>query len=462
MFMKCVAKSMVIYRIAAGVRKVKKEYFNRDLFFCFLLFAGTGFSIIPLCSMEGESLYDLFPGWFGYIFSGSVVISIGYFIFLALSALTYKVDTNVLAEKDLPCCTVLVPAYNEGRHVADTLWSLLDADYPEEKLEIIAINDGSKDDTLYWIEKVVKESNGRVSCIDLAVNGGKKHALYTGMKRAKGDFIVTVDSDSLVKKDAVQKLMIPFRDPAIGAVAGNIRGKRDDTNFYMQMMDVLLIFGCEFLRGGQSVTGNVFCTPGALSAYRKKSILPLLDEWLDQSFLGVPSTIGEDRAIATLLRREGYRIVHQKDALAETCLPGTYIKLVKMLIRWTRSDIRENFLMAGTVLKNLSSFSWQDISYFIHWISIFLNMFLPFVFLPAVLISLWVSSFPLYQTGVLFISVMIWSLLPAIIYGKERGIRKVCRAFIFGFFTLLFLSWMPIYSLFTMRNSKWLTREKKV
>ena len=460
--MKCIAKSMGICHIASGIRRMKKQFFNRDLFFFILLLLGGSLSITALCCMQGESLYELFPEWFGYIFGGSVVISIGYFIFLALSALTYKVNTNAFPEKDLPFCTVLVPAYNEGRHVAETLWSLLEADYPEEKLEIIAINDGSKDDTLCWIQRVVRESSGRVSCIDLKVNKGKKHALYTGMKRAKGDFIVTVDSDSLVNKDAVQKLMIPFRDPAIGAVAGNIRGKKEDTNFYMQMMDVLLIFGCEFLRGGQSVTGNVFCTPGALSAYRKKSVLPLLDEWLNQNFLGVPSTIGEDRAIATLLRREGYRIVHQKDALAETCLPGTYIQLVKMLIRWTRSDIRENFLMAGTVLKNLSSFSWQDVSYFIHWISIFLNMFLPFVFLPAVLISLCVSSFPLYQTAVLFISVMVWSLLPAIIYGNERGISKVCRAFIFGFFTLLFLSWMPIYSLFTMRNSKWLTREKRV
>ena len=460
--MKCIAKCMGIYHIAAGFRRVKKRYFNRDLFFFLILLAGGILSVIPFFCMEGESLYDLFPGWFGYVFSGSVIISIGYFIFLALSALTYRVDTNVLTEEELPFCTVLVPAYNEGRHVADTLWSLLEADYPLEKLEIIAVNDGSRDDTLFWIEKVVKESGGRVSCIDLKVNGGKKHALYTGMKLAKGDFIVTVDSDSLVKKDAVRKLMIPFRDPSIGAVAGNIRGKKDDTNFYMQMMDVLLIFGCEFLRGGQSVTGNVFCTPGALSAYRKQSILPLLDEWLEQNFLGVPSTIGEDRAIATLLRRDGYRIVHHKDALAETCLPGTYTGLVKMLIRWTRSDIRENFLMAGTVLKNLLSFSWQDISYFIHWISIFLNMFLPFVFLPAVLISLCMTSSPLYQIAVLFISVMIWSLLPAIIYGNERGAGKVCRAFIFGFFTLLFLSWMPVYSLFTMRNSRWLTREKMV
>ncbi|MBO5761786.1 MAG: glycosyltransferase family 2 protein [Lentisphaeria bacterium] len=439
-----------------------KKYFNRDVFFFLLLLIGGGFSVTGLIRLDGESIYDLFPVWFGYIFIGSMIVSIGYFIFLALSALTYKVDKTVLEEAALPFCTVLVPAYNEGKHVADTLQSLLHVEYPAEKLEIIAINDGSKDDTLFWIRSVAEKSGGRVRYIDLEKNGGKKHALYIGMKQAKGDFIVTVDSDSLVKKDAVYKLMIPFRNEKTAAVAGNIRGKKEDTNFYMQMMDVLLIFGCEFLRGGQSVTGNVFCTPGALSAYRKKSILPLLDEWLSQQFLGVASTIGEDRAIATLLRREGYRIVHQKDALAETCLPGTYMGLVKMLIRWTRSDIRENFLMTGTVMKNLVSCSWQDISYFIHWISIFLNMFLPFVFLPAVVISLCITESTVYQLAVLFISVILWSLLPAIVYGKERGISKVVRAFIFGFFTLLFLSWMPVYSLFTMRNSKWLTREKKV
>lgn len=439
-----------------------KKYFNRDVFFFLLLLIGGGFSVAGLLLLDGESIYDLFPVWFEYIFMGSMLISVGYFVFLALSALTYKTETAIPEKEALPFCTVLVPAYNEGKHVADTLKSLLHTDYPAEKFEIIAINDGSRDDTLFWIRDAAENSGGRVKYIDLKTNGGKKHALYMGMKQAQGEFIVTVDSDSLVKEDAISKLMIPFRNEKIGAVAGNIRGKTGDRNFYMQMMDVLLIFGCEFLRGGQSVTGNVFCTPGALSAYRKKSILPLLEEWLSQQFLGVPSTIGEDRAIATLLRREGYRIVHQKDALAETCLPGTYVGLIKMLIRWTRSDIRENFLMTGTVFKNLLSCSWQDISYFIHWISIFLNMFLPFVFLPAVVISLCVSESLLYFLAILFISVLIWSLLPAIIYGKERGICKVARAFIFGFFTLLFLSWMPIYSLFTMRNSKWLTREKKI
>jgi cell division protein FtsZ len=117
------------------------------------------------------------------------------------------------------------------------------------------------------------------------------------MKKAKGEFIATVDSDSIVEKTTLKKLVQPFANKKIGAVAGTITGKNCATNSHVCMLDVMLIFGCEFLRKAQSVTGNVFCTPGALSCYRKSAILPVIDQWLGQTFLGVEARIGEDRAI---------------------------------------------------------------------------------------------------------------------------------------------------------------------
>ena len=82
------------------------------------------------------------------------VLLTSYMLSQAVLACFYKPVTEWNSDRPLPGCTVIVPAYNEGSAVADTLRSLLKSDYPADKLEIIAVNDGSKDDTLNWIKLV--------------------------------------------------------------------------------------------------------------------------------------------------------------------------------------------------------------------------------------------------------------------------------------------------------------------
>ena len=78
--------------------------------------------------------------------------------------------------------TVIVPAYNEGKHMLKTLRSVLKSDYPINKLQIIAINDGSADDTLSWIQKACAESAGRIEMINFKKNRGK---IFTGFNSAQ-------------------------------------------------------------------------------------------------------------------------------------------------------------------------------------------------------------------------------------------------------------------------------------
>ena len=68
----------------------------------------------------------------------------------------------------------------------------------------------------------------------------------------------------------------------------------------------------DFIRSGQSVYGGVFCTPGTLSAYRTEVIQPHLTDWINQTFMGKPATIGEDRALSNLILSLGYRVVYQR------------------------------------------------------------------------------------------------------------------------------------------------------
>lgn len=448
--------------ISAECVRLIREIHLRE-FFLWLIF-------LTLLYLSGIALFSRFENpsetvfarpWQWYLFISSLCFSVSYFLFLLISSFFDRKWDMVYTDETLPSCTVLVPAYNEGRHVYDTIMSLLSSDYPVAKLNITAINDGSVDDTLQWLQKAQKNS-GCVTVIDLKTNQGKKHALHLGMTRSASDVIVTVDSDSIVRKDTLRQIVQPFCDERVGAVAGSIAGKHSERNVHVRLLDVMLVFGCEFLRKAQSASGNVFCTPGALSAYRRTAVLPLIDQWLDQTFMGQPARIGEDRAIATLLLCSGHRIVHQARAKAETCLPDTYRGVCKMLIRWTRSDIRENIVMCSFVLKQMKKFSLRSVNLFVHWSALFINMLLPFVFLPVGIYCLVTGHNVFFQLAFIYASAAMWSLIPAVVYIRQKeSLLETIWAFGFGLYSLLAISWISIYSLFTLHNSNWLTRELK-
>lgn len=389
-------------------------------------------------------------------------VASAYTIFWGLCFIFYRVFPKKFSEAELPECTVLVPAYNEGEHVAKTLRSLLKSDYPAEKLHIFAINDGSKDDTWEWITRCVTEADGRIRGINIEKNGGKKHALAVGVREAPEGVVVTVDSDSLVYPDTLRELVAPLADPRVGAVAGNLVAENRRDGVFARMLDTVLVFGCNFVRGAQSATGCVVCTPGALSAYRRGLLAGLLDEWLNQTFLGEPANIGEDRAITTLILRENYRVVYQRSAQAETTMPASYPTMCKMLIRWTRSDIRENFRMLEFLClpgKNISL--GRRLLLWIQWVPLMLNVILPVIGLPMIILTVAITPNLTQYLEFYVLSLFVASLLPTYLYAKRRGWKAAPWAMLYTFFSPIGVLWICFWSFFTMRNSRWLTREIK-
>lgn len=131
-------------------------------------------------------------------------------VWRAYLALTYR-DMEYCSDQELPYVTVVVPAYNEGEQVLHTLRTLANGDYPAEKLQLVAVDDGSKDDTWHWMCEAGRELGDRVELVRMAANSGKRHALYQGFARAKGSVLVTVDSDSEVLPDTLRHLATPWR-----------------------------------------------------------------------------------------------------------------------------------------------------------------------------------------------------------------------------------------------------------
>ncbi len=406
-----------------------------------------------------EELMDISYGQAFMLFA-LVFLFISILELLWRSYLVWKYRPVFPCSKDaLLSCSIVVPAFNEGRQVYMTLKSLAASNYPPEKIQIIAVDDGSSDDTWDWICKAKQELGRKVTALKLPCNKGKRHALYAGFQQSRGEILVTVDSDSEVKPDTLHNLISPLvKNSKVGAVAGNIRVLNHDKGIIPRMLDVLFVFSFDFIRASQSMVNMVMCTPGALAAYRKTAVMPVLLEWLNQTFFGRPSNIGEDRAITNLVIREGYDVIYQQNAVAYTNVPTGYTGLCKMFLRWARSHIRETIVMSRFAFRKFrnDSVSGLRINLILHWFGIILSPF----FLFATIACLWWQ--PLGFGLCVMVGIIITSTVTGIVYTKRCGNSDGLLSFLYGLFVFVSLSWISTYSLATLHHSGWLTRSNAV
>ncbi|MFA5424789.1 MAG: glycosyltransferase [Phycisphaerae bacterium] len=384
-----------------------------------------------------------------------LLLNITVFIWRTVLAIMYR-PTAAVDDELLPNCTVIVPAYNEGHQVFDTLASIVNSDYPVSKLQIIAIDDGSRDDTWQWIQQAAARFSNRIETISLAKNAGKRRALYEGFIRSTGDIFVTIDSDSIIETHTLRKLVSPFvNDHRTGAVAGNVRVLNTKQGFIPKMLDVSFAFSFDFVRAGQSMVDTVFCTPGALSAYKRKPVMKHLEQWLNQTFLGKPAKIGEDRAMTNLIIRDGWKVKFQSDAIVYTNVPCKYKNLCKMLLRWARSNVRETLIMSTFIFSRFRRTRATGAR--INFLTSCVNLLVPRALFGALIatVSLEASDYLLQ----LLAGSSVWATVPAAFYVLKRKTSDALYAFAYSVFWLFGLFWITPWAMLTPANGKWLTRE---
>ncbi|OPX20214.1 MAG: hypothetical protein BZ151_05210 [Desulfobacca sp. 4484_104] len=323
-----------------------------------------------------------------------------------------------LATGPLPRISVIIPAYNEGAMVEQALDSVAASNYPADQLEIICIDDGSKDDTWFYINRARQRYPQLIKAIRFPQNRGKKEGLYAAFREATGEFYVTIDSDCVMDPDALRQIVAPMvADRQIGAVAGNVKVYNRHQSLFGKMLAVRFVLAFDFLRASQSRYGAVVCTPGALSAYRGSAIRPYLEAWRHQTFLGAPCHHTEDRALTNFILRAGHYTVYQRTAVHHRFLPVL------------------DFIMTQL------EFSLAFIS-------------LPLM-VPVLLASLILQPLVILK----FCTVLgIISLIYMIHYiWLERDLEFVYGV-IYGYFAFFLLQWIYPYAFLTVRDRRWLTR----
>lgn len=389
-----------------------------------------------------------------YFLLGALVFQVCFLIFVAILFMRYRPVTGV-SDGDLPSCTVIVPAYNEGSLVYDTLKSIAASDYPHHKMQVIAIDDGSTDDTWSWIQRAQSDIGDSITIWKQPENRGKRHALYHGFKSGNGEVFVTIDSDSVVKPDTLRNLLSPFAvNEKCGAVAGNVKVLNRNHGMIPRMLNVSFVFSFEFMRAAESSLGFVLCTPGALSAYRRDAVDKCLEEWMNQKFMGNYATIGEDRAMTNLILEQGLDVQFQRNAAVLTNTPVGFKTLHKMFTRWGRSNVRETLKMNRFMFKRFRETNRTGARFiFLHqWMK--LLMAYPLM----ILMMYFLFTHPLLYVSSALTGTFIFSSIQMLFFSRNYPVGDGLWAYPYSVFYLFGLFWIFPFSIATVKNGGWLTR----
>ncbi|RIK67053.1 MAG: glycosyl transferase family 2 [Planctomycetota bacterium] len=375
-----------------------------------------------------------------------------------LLAVLYR-PVPTVADHRLPKITIVVPAFNEGSLVGDTIRHLAKADYPLDRYEIIVCDDGSTDDTWHHIQAASAEVASKVKILPLHFdeNRGKRWVLWEGFRRASGDIFITVDSDSLIEPDALKAVVSPLvEDEGVGAVAGNVRVLNKYDGIIPRMLSVRYVMTFDFKRAAQSVMGggSVLCCAGALAAYRRRAVMPVLNDWLHQTYLGGHARAGEDHAMTNFILKQGYRVKFQRTARVYTKSPKTYTGLCKMFLRWGRSNVRETIHTASYVFTPFRPGLQLGMRY--NFVNCAVGIVLPYIFL-GIALSLSLAHPTIFGLKVLAACVT-GGLFSLLFFAVRERSSECIFGVVYSFYVTLALCWVWPYALLTSHKSVWMTR----
>lgn len=245
-----------------------------------------------------------------------------------------------------PTVTIVVPLFNEGRSIHDTIVSLVSLDYPADKLSVTVVDDCSTDDSYDWACQAARlYPNVRV--LRNPHNMGKRKGINRAVRDATSEIIVSVDSDVIIYPTALRELVARFAAPDIAAVGGRVHVSNPNENWLTRLQTIKYYFGQEHLKNLERGLRSVMCLSGCLTAYRRHVLLELEPILEDRNILGIPIKYGEDRFLTHQIVIHGYRTVMTMKAMCFTKAATTLRGYFNQQLRWKRSNIVDFLIGVG-------------------------------------------------------------------------------------------------------------------
>ncbi len=389
-------------------------------------------------------------------------ILVGYTLFVTsfeltrlVAALYYERSFSHVSSETVPLSyeptiSFVIPCKNEEKTIGMTIDKCFAAEYPTEKVEVIVINDGSTDGTRAALF-AKKQECPALHIVDWTVNRGKRHGMAEGFTRATGEIIIQLDSDSYIDPKTVRHLIAPFYHQEIGAVCAHAEPANADRNLLTRMQTAYYFLSFRILKAAESTFMSVFCCSGCSSAYRKSVVTPILTTWLNETFLGLPVTWGDDRGLTNWVLKLGYKTVYTDEARAFTLCPETWKVFFKQQVRWKKGWFVNSIFASRFIYKERP---FVAITYFFPLILV--TLIAPFMAVRAfIYYPLLRGVLPVYYVaGALLIACLI-TLFYRYVARKNRYWPYVLAWSIVNTF---FLSMILFYALATIQNRAWGTR----
>jgi cellulose synthase/poly-beta-1,6-N-acetylglucosamine synthase-like glycosyltransferase len=342
---------------------------------------------------------------------------------------------------------VLIPCFNEEPGLAER--SIRSVFAAAGKKQVIVIDDGSTNGVSSRLRELAAELPMTLHVFP--ENRGKREALHyavTHLLDNEIEYVVTIDSDTVVDDQAFALVCAPLSVEGIGAATGNVLLLNEKRNLVTRAVGAYYWIGLQIHKQAQSVIRSVVCCSGCLSAYRADLLREVIDEFAAQVFLGEKCTHSEDRHLTNLVLRRRLGVVYVPEAVSWTETPFTVGSFAKQQMRWKRGYVRESFLTL--------SYGWRVKK--LLWLQILCwDLTSPFLSL-GVRISFFAVLFTTPAYGLVL--VVTWAVLGLMRYAMLplHAPRKLPGFFVYLLLNEVVLYWVNLWALLTVKNKSWVTR----
>lgn len=376
--------------------------------------------------------------------------------------------------------SVIIPVYNQENLIEKVVKAISASSY--RNLEMVAVNDGSKDKTRQVLDKLAT-TNPKLKVIHKP-NGGKRTAVASGFNAAKGNYVVLIDSDSIVDKYAIEEFMKVFSaNPKVGGIVGNGKVLNADKNFLTKCQDVWYDYSFNIGKTSESTFGTVLCLSGCLAAYRREAIGRFVNIWANDKIqygddrnlttyaVATPWAKGqlapikntllnsmasyddaEDRGLTAQALAVEWDTVYAPTAVVYTDVPETMRTYVKQQTRWKKGYLRSTFFM--------SAFFWRKhpvmaLLFYLEFMSAFLA--------PAVIFSVFFYGPIVLHSYVYPVAYVIGQILIGLVMGLDYKFRDSSAKHwkykpVMNLMSALLLPWVLFPAIWGFKKNGWLTR----
>jgi len=356
-----------------------------------------------------------------------------------------------------PTVSILLPCFNEGPDVYNSIRTIVECEYPADKFEVIATDDRSRDDSWEWIQKAAADFPGRVIARRNHENIGKSRTLIGASHVSTSDIIIVIDSDCIFAKDTIRQLVSCFSDPKMGIVGGKVGVRNPNSNSLTQVQTYGYFLAFDLWKTYENWTRSVTCVGGYLLAIRRHLFEQIEPKILTRNWFGVEVVEGEDRYITHHALLLGYDTYVNTNARCWTNAPEKYPQFFKQQYRWRKSGIRDLFMTYKLLWRHVGT---------VHPNGIYCSTVAPLTLLSftfGIFIAPLFNPLFFLQPISLAISLATGAVLHLIVstHFPDQKINNPLTFGLFGFWWIINSFYLTVLCLLTFDFSDWGSRTKK-